>query len=396
MITTTTTTTTLNDSASCVSDDHSIEFSLYEHDEEPMSETPAMPTKTPVYSDDVANDDDGEISLGANKKLSKPPPLHFLPKSSNYYDMTLLNMKLPQFITLILLLFITCFVASSYQQVLVATNTIEQVRLGESTLLVHLHKVEQQALQLAETLKRVSDRNDSPLPATEEDKSSAEVDSDLLRVQVEKLRDMEAELDHEVRALRKRIQQSAKQAMVQRYGQGAVQVFLQVETVVLDGSPQQGQQLSAKGGRNTLSIRLWYDTPHTVWTFLQQIENGVWNGATFSIQHGRSLVAEPISHNQEQDTRRHSRLEPSLDFVEASDRAHERYTVTLTDNNFAINLQDNKKLHNQEACVGVIFEGFDVLHKIVKDSTSSTSQQTVRIKQATASHMTRAETAGLI
>ncbi|KAL7581710.1 hypothetical protein ACA910_022251 [Epithemia clementina (nom. ined.)] len=380
--------TATNDAASCMSDDHSVEFSLFEHEEEPSS------PKVPVYADDNVTGD-GEESIGANKKLSKPPSKEFLPMLSYYDNNMLLNMKPPQFFTLILLLLITCFVAGSYRQVLAATGQIEQVRLGESTLLVHLHKIEQQALQLAENLKHISERNDGVLPPSEADQNSAEVDNDLLRVQVEKLRDMEAELDHEVRSLRKTIQQSARQEMTKSYGQGAIQVFLEIEPLVHNrpsGGPD--DEGSFYDRRNALSIRLWYDTPHTVWTFLQQIQNGAWNGALFSIQHGRALVAEPDYNNNNNKGGSRRALQPSLDFVEPSERGHERYTVTLTDTSFAINLQDNKKLYKQEACVGIIFEGFDVLHNIVKDSAKS--QNSIRIKTARASHMTRAESAGLI
>ena len=367
----------VTEASSCVSDDLSVEFSLYDHEEE-------LNSKAPVYADDSVIGD-GE-SIGANKKLARQPVQEFFPKIQ--YDDTWLNMKPPQFLTVMMLLAITCFVAGSYRQVLAATVQIEEVRLGESTLLVHLHKVEQQALQLTDVLKHINDRNDGSVVVTEEDRNSAQIDSDLLRVQAEKLRDMEAELDHEVRTLRKKIQQSARQSMVKYYGQGGIQAFLEVELSHENEGDEDAQRHEQQGQsanelRNTLSLRLWYDTPHTGWTFIQQIRAGLWDGASFSIQQGRALVAEPRGGGQ---------LRPGLDFLEPSERGHERYTVTLTDTSLAINLQDNKKIHSQEACVGVIFEGFDVLHNVVKGSNS----RTVRIKKARASHMTRAETAGLI
>eukprot|EP00522_Entomoneis_paludosa_P013289 CAMPEP_0172458600 /NCGR_PEP_ID=MMETSP1065-20121228/28356_1 /TAXON_ID=265537 /ORGANISM="Amphiprora paludosa, Strain CCMP125" /LENGTH=537 /DNA_ID=CAMNT_0013212939 /DNA_START=110 /DNA_END=1723 /DNA_ORIENTATION=- len=361
----------LNDSGSF--EDQSVDgLPLYEVDEKF--------SKSPIYADDSMMNAD-ELSLGANKKHSRPFPA-FLSTSGpcpQKYDRgnLWLNMKKPQFVMLMLLLGITCFVAGSYQQVLQASDVIEEVKMGESKLLVHMHKVEQQALQFAENLKRLNDRNEGGnIPIQNEDGSSAaQVDSDLIRVQIEKLRDMENELDHEVRALRKKIQVSSKQSLIDTYGEGAIQVFLDVYAEDENGV--------SDGKRHTISIRLWYDTPHSAWTFLQQIQKGVWSGATFSLQQGRALVAEPSEGGP---------LQPSLDFVESSDRGHERYTITLTDTAMAINLQDNRKYHRQEACVGVIFEGFDVLHSIVKDSAT----KTVKIQKATATHMTRAESAGLI
>ena len=209
-------------------------------------------------------------------------------------------------------------------------------------------------MEFAENLKRLDDQRDGG--------GSNQVERDILRVRIEKLRDMEAELDHEVKALRKSIQLSARQALIDHYGEGSIQVFLDIK----------GSESSAI---QTISLRLWYDTPHTAWTFLQQIQAGVWNGANFSIQQGRALVAEPEGGN---------RVLPNLDFVESSERGHERYTITLMDTSLAINLQDNRKQYRQEACVGVIFEGFDVLHQVVKESQDGV----VKIVQFRAKHMT--------
>lgn len=375
----------LDDGASHFSDDRSIDIS------------PGL------FEDEIKNFvsiqfETDDLSRDAQKK--KMPSRFFLPQHAGFLsklktDQTWLNMKPPQFLTLMLLLAITCFVAGSYRQVLAATDQIEQVRMEESKLLVHLHKVEQQALQLAENLKRMSDRNDVAAAnggatvggvAAQQLAESALVDGDLIRAQIDKLRDMEAELDHEVRTLRKKIQLSAKQELNKLFGEGIIQVLMEID---FPNEEDAGGAVAAGSSRsaplkNVVTMRLWYDTPHTGWTFLQQVDKGLWNGAAISLQQGRALLVEPNIYG--------AALKPKLDFVEPTERGHDQYTVTLTDNNLAINLQDNKQFHTtQEACVGVIFEGFDALHNVVRQVVS----HTIRIKKISYAKMTRGDSNAL-
>lgn len=150
----------LHDSNSGISsDERSIELDLLMEPEEPISSTydgnrDHTNNRLPMYSDDIAPD---EMSLGASKKQSSTRSaysvntrqfssiqsfVHFTKGACRYRPKEILYyMKKPQVMTLLLLLAITCFVASSYHQVMAATERIEDIRDGESKLIVHMHKV---------------------------------------------------------------------------------------------------------------------------------------------------------------------------------------------------------------------------------------------------------------
>jgi len=63
-----------------------------------------------------------------------------------------------------------------------------------------------------------------------------------------------------------------------------------------------------------------------------------------------------------------------------------------------INLQDNTEFSKHDVCVGKVFDGFDVLHKIVKQSRElqQAGGKAITIRTARASHLTNRETKGLI
>ena len=277
------------------------------------------------------------------------------------------NMKSSQCVVLVLLFCVACFTAGSYHRVFEATAQLETVQREESLLLLHLHKVEEQLIELHDNLRRLTDRTDGS-PVMNGGPQRLSVDSDLLDVQMRKLREMEAELDHEVRSLQNRLSETAKQSIVSNFGEGAVQVDLDISF----GDEKDNALMS-----NTISIRLWHDTPHTAWTFLQQVQNGGWNGAKFSVYHGRALLVQ---------TENGGEVAPQVDFIERSLRGHDRYTVGLTDNGIILNIQDNRDYFKKEASVGVITSGFDTLRQIVTEVEGSHSENAM-IKRASVSHL---------
>jgi cyclophilin family peptidyl-prolyl cis-trans isomerase len=224
---------------------------------------------------------------------------------------------------------------------------------------------------------------------------------------------MEAELDHEVRALQKKIQQSARRSIVENYGEGAVQVHLDLYNPEGDEEENESEEQEHAGGsldsnsadagsaggrnaKNRIAIRLWYDTPHSAWTFLSQVSSGQWDGAVIdwnvAATGGRSIAARAAGGA--------TTLEPELHFVEQSERGHERYTIGLnTDTgSLFINLQDNRDFYKSEPCVGTIVNGFDVLHRVIRAAqkhtaaagagNGSNNSNPVRIKRARVSHVT--------
>jgi hypothetical protein len=77
------------------------------------------------------------------------------------------------------------------------------------------------------------------------------------------------ELNHEVRTLQARIQQSARNHTIQESGEGPVQAILEMDFGTTNVEPDR------------ISILLWHDTPHAAWTWLEQIGRQVWDGAEF-------------------------------------------------------------------------------------------------------------------
>lgn len=278
-----------------------------------------------------------------------------------------MNMKSSHFVVLVLLFCVACFTAGSYRRVFDATTQLELVQREESLLLLHLHKVEDYLIELHDNLQRLTDRNDAGSLAMNNGSQRLAVDSDLLDVQMRKLREMEAELDHEVRSLQSRLSDSAKRSIVSNFGEGGVQVDLDISFGDNDNAPVS----------NTISIRLWHDTPHTAWTFIQQVQGGAWNGAKFSVYHGRALLVQPETGGM---------VEPQVDFIERSERGHDRYTVGLTDSGIILNIHDNRDFFKKEASVGVITSGFDALRQLVTEVEGSHSQTAI-IKRAYVSHL---------
>ena len=339
--------------------------------------------KRSVHSDDegscVIGSGGGERTYVSNHRRSWNDPDdfshnkgdHHRPKHRSFSSLLpgesrWMNMKSSHCMVLFLLFCVACFTAGSYRKVFDATAKLELVQHEESLLLLHLHKVEEHLIDLHDNVRRLTDRNDGPL-AVNPGTQRLSVDSDLLDVQMRKLREMEAELDHEVRSLQNRLSDSAKRSIVNSFGEGAVQVDLDISF---------GNNDSALAS-NTISIRLWYDTPHTAWTFLQQVQNGSWNGAKFSVYHGRALLVQTESGGE---------VEPQVDFIEQSQRGHDRYTVGLTDTGIILNIQDNRDYFKKEASVGVITSGFDTLRQLVTEVEGAQSDSAI-IRRASVSHL---------
>jgi hypothetical protein len=232
-------------------------------------------------------------------------------------------------------------------------------------MLLHLHKLEEQLIELHGYIRHLTDRSEGSLTTTTGG-NKLSVDTDLLDIQMRNLREMEVELDHEVRSLQSRLSESARRSIVSNFGEGAVQVDLDVSFGDNDNAAPSG----------IITIRLWHDTPHSAWTFLQQVESGAWNGSRFSIYQGRALIVQKDDGSD---------VTPQVDFIEKSRTGHDKYTVGLTDTGIILNMQDNRDYFKKEASVGVIISGFDTLRHLVTEVEEQHSKSAV-IRQASVSH----------
>ena len=251
-----------------------------------------------------------------------------------------------------------------------------QFKEEESLLLLHLQKIEQQSIQLHENLNRLAKAGPDAKSqdSTKGADSSDAVDFELIHKQTQQLYQMEEELNNEVKTLQTRIQQSARSHIVQEFGEGPVQVILDLHF--------------DKEGPSRISILLWHDTPHAAWTWLEQVGRHVWDGADFKWQEAHVIDAGP---------RKQDPLGGKIEFVEQGQHSHEAWTVGLKEDDggalgMYINLQDNKNYHKSEVCVGKVIDGFDALQRLLEVSRSKSNEKTtIQIKSATAMHVTKRE-----
>ncbi|EEC46589.1 predicted protein [Phaeodactylum tricornutum CCAP 1055/1] len=320
-----------------------------------------------------------DADFGSPYKLS-----HKSLRRSFTLNKAFLTLQLGHFLQLAVVIVVSFLVFDSYHRAITTTDQLSKFKNDESMLLLHLHRVEQQALNLHEEFDRLSKKDfvESHSIQNEdgriERKNAVVVDSELIRKQTQQLRQMEEELSHEVRALQESIQIAARSCIVRTFGEGPVQVILDLNF---------GER-NIQGGTK-LTILLWYDTPHAAWTLLEQIRKGIWDGASFRLDKGRSIAAAPENPDRES----------KLEFIEHSQKNHDPWTIGLSDFGddgigLFVNLKDNSAFHKQDVCVGKIIDGFDALQQLVDLSRSRTNK--ISIAAATASHLTREHTSGLV
>ena len=291
----------------------------------------------------------------------------------------LLGMKLGHFLQILIVLSVTVLVWESHHKALFAAQQLAQFKEEESLLLLHLQKIEQQSIQLHENLNRLAKAGGGGGNGRNGGggDSADAVDFDLIRKQTQQLHQMEEELNHEVRTLQARIQQSARSHIIQEFGEGPVQIVLDLDF----GLDNQGP--------SRISILLWHDTPHAAWTWLEQIGRHVWDGADFSWQQAHVIDAIP---------KRQDPVGGKIEFIEQTQHRHEAWTVGLKENDetgglaMYINLQDNNHFNKLDTCVGKVIDGFDALQRLLEVSRSRSYEKTpIQIKTASALHVTKRE-----
>ena len=309
------------------------------------------------------------------------------------------RMKLGHLLQVVIVLAVIALVYESHNKALFATEKLMQFKEEESLLLLHLHQIEEITIHLHENFQRLAEASEDGadgsggLGASQGDEPR--VDYDLLDKQIKQLQHMEKDVSKEVDTLQKRIQRSARGHIIKEFGEGPVQVTLE-----LDFGDSKSNVES-----NRISILLYQETPHAAWTWLEQIGNNVWDGAEFKWQESHIIDAVPPKNKV--DGERDGRIE----FIEHPKREeHAPWTVgvrQLPNSNggrgamgMYINLQDNSKLHRHETCVGKVIDGFDTLQTLLEKSRNSGNDQSssrtlpISIRKATAEHYVTKKTVG--
>lgn len=303
------------------------------------------------------------------------------PHSHKFYLQKLMTMKLGNFLRLVAIVLFVVLVWDAHRKASATSQRLQLFKSEESVVMLHLHRLEKQLIFLHENLERLSKKGkEAPAPGEANPKKPG-IDIALINQQKQQLFQMEEELNHEVRTLQMQMQKSARRSIVQEYGEGPIQVRLDLQ---FSGDSRPGS------ATNQIGILLWHDTPHAAWTLLEQITRHVWDGASFKLDNSRILGCDPVHGDSSK-----------LEFVEQSERGHKAWTVGLMESNngalrFFINLQDNTSFSKYNVCVGKVINGFDALQRLVESSRNvENGVQPVTIISARATHLARRDTDSL-
>eukprot|EP00980_Cylindrotheca_fusiformis_P004841 scaffold1034_cov127-Cylindrotheca_fusiformis.AAC.22 len=325
----------------------------------------------------TAASDDEDLLSWRSRDTDSPYRFTRSRKHGTMYNLkNLSRMKVGHILQFFIVLAVTLLVYESHSKAIFAADQLSQFKEEESLLLLHLQKIEQQSIQLHENLSRLAQSGGAE--AVEEKKAENEdVDFELIHKQTQQLYQMEEELNHEVRTLQTKIQQSARNHIIQEFGEGPVQVILELD-------------FGNEGGPNQIAILLWHDTPHAAWTWLEQIRRHVWDEAEFKWQQSHIIDAIPTRADHHGGGR--------IEFVEQSQHGHEPWTVGLRESDVGdlqmyFNLQDNVNIHKHEVCVGKVIDGFDSLQHLLEVSRNKKfdDNYSIQIRKATAMHVTKLE-----
>lgn len=324
----------------------------------------------------TASDDEDLISW-RSRDTDSPYRFTRNRKNGTLYNLkNLSRMKVGHILQFFIVLAVTLLVYESHSKAIFAADQLSQFKEEESLLLLHLQKIEQQSIQLHENLSRLAQSGGAMEPVIEKKSENGDVDFDLIHKQTQQLYQMEEELNHEVRTLQSKIQQSARNHIIQEFGEGPVQVVLELD-------------FGSEGGPNQIAILLWHDTPHAAWTWLEQIRRHIWDDAEFKWQQSHIIDAIPT---------RADRQGGRIEFIEQSQHGHEPWTVGLRESDVGdlqmyFNLQDNVNIHKHEVCVGKVIDGFDSLQHLLEISRNKKLDEdySIQVRKATAMHVTKIE-----
>lgn len=291
------------------------------------------------------------------------------PSASNHLQMI-------QTVVVFLVIFL---VWGSYRRALATSEQFAKFKHDQSLVQLHLRKLVGTSIHLHEQLNQLSaeskDVVENASGSNGQRANRVPVDSELIRAQMQQLKHTENELQRELDGLETKLQHSARLSIVDVFGEGPIQITLDLDF---------GNIVDYKDERIVLS--LWYDTPYAAWVLIQQVRAGVWNHATFQLDRGMAISAVPQAKELAEDYNR-------LDFVESAHDKHESWTVGLADSGdgafrLFINLQDNGEAHKRDVCVGKVIEGFGSLQRLVATTRKfDGTDLVVTIKSATAARL---------
>lgn len=319
---------------------------------------------------------------------------------------------------LVLLVVIALLVMWSRSQAALATDTLLHLRETESVSLLKLHRLESHSMHVHELMRNRLLRENGKLKDTddledlldgEDPEEAIDPKDDPLMDQYQQLSQMAFDLRNHaaVTTLQSTIQETAIDKMTDLFGEGPVKVVVDFDfgdkSFIANDNNRQNARTLTKG--TYISIVLWPDTPHAAWTWLDQIGRGVWDGSAIGWDPTSTLL-------QFQPTKEDPKDRGHLEFVEGHpsqqesnpDMHHGAWTIGLRETigddqktsslEMFINLSNNKNERKHETCVGKIFDGFDVLQRLLEGTEVTEygdAVTKVTVKSVSAMHMTHQE-----
>lgn len=175
-------------------------------------------------------------------------------------------------------------------------------------------------------------------------------------------------LEDESNTLKRNIQESDRRKLLLKYGPGPYSVELEVSLRGAEDRSQLGY----------MTLELSPDMPHTVFTFLEQVDGGLYNFAEYGFGFNGPHITQALPLTDGLAERFQESGVSRLLFPEYSPRQpHEAYTVGLAGRpggpNIYINVKDNSHAHGPggftsdgraDPCFGRITRGQDIVDRI--------------------------------
>lgn len=277
---------------------------------------------------------------------------------------------------------ILLMIMQSHYHATFAEQQLLRYREEESALLLQLHKIERHSIKLHKSIRSRLERAGVQVPAGSDSYDESP------------LHEMAQALHGQILPLQEAIQNDARANIVEEYGEGPVKLALELQ---FHSDNDKTKEVSSLNTR--MDILLWPDTPHAVWTLLEQVDRHVWDGALVHWSPDQPILELTPTRT---DPLNRGKLEFS-EFIPHHDSWHGAWTVGIREDpetgklQLFMNLQDNAEFQEHETCVGKILAGFDTLQRVLSVSRQLGGEEeegsptTVTIRQASAMHVTKRE-----
>lgn len=301
---------------------------------------------------------DDEESVHASPRSSitgASVPSPFRSHHSNQNNTTTTSFPMGRVLQFLILLGLLFMVYDRHDKVQEATERLERYREEETALIGQMDRIEDRAAELREKLKLLRNEHDE-----REANMAGNNGADLTKAQTEKVQDEIVEwkkqyfqVNKDIHALQDFIQDGARKNLHERFGEDST-VRVTIDVV---------------GFASEIVVDLFDEAPHSSWVFLQQLEEGDWDGAAFNWHPSHMVSASRATT----ELRKPKPSSTKLEFIEKNFHHHEAWTVGLTTSgegyNLYVNLQDNSHVHEEDVCFGKVVSGFDSLRKLMDMET---------------------------